>query len=88
MLEYRGERTCGNLRCDWFDPLEEDDEELVRWRRKQDRKKAKRSPRLDHTADIVRLEEEELDAEDEGPLVPMELTPYQCERSRMSIERC
>ena len=83
VLEYRGERTCGNLRCDWFDPLEEDDQELVRWRRKQD-KKAQRIPRdrLDHRAEFVRLEEDELDAEDQGPLVPMDLTPYQCKRAK------
>jgi len=70
VLAYSGERTCGNLRCDHFEALEEDDELLARWRRKHARRRDD-----DDSRSRKQSREEE---EDESPLVPQELTPYQC----------
>jgi len=94
VLDCKGERTCANLRCEWHEPLDEDDSELRRWRRKRDRSESnlrsernasrqdtsrgkERARDFNHRASFVRLEDVEEAHEEEGPMVPQELTPYQ-----------
>jgi hypothetical protein len=81
VLDERGERTCGNVRCEDHHPASQD--EMDRWRRKKARKEREQSPRRSegsgsrrrHSIDDRRRREEE--DEDEEPLVPTDLTPYQ-----------